>query len=83
MDIRIERERFIERLIRVFLQAGYAPACILTITPLELAKLPGITVPGIRAVLYLQQIILDDPNGLTAAMQLLGKYGCEVTVDLG
>ena len=53
MKMQIRRERFMERLVRVFRQAGYAPACILTISPLELAEIENITVPGIRAVLLL------------------------------
>lgn len=81
MKIKIKRESFVERLVRVFRQAGYAPACLLTIKPMELAKIKGITVPGIRAVLYLQHMIFDDPGGMDAAMQMLEQYGCEVTVD--
>lgn len=81
MNIKINRERFVERLVRVFRQSGYAPACLLTISPLELSRIKGITVPGIRAVLYLQHMIFDDPGGMDAAMQMLEHFGCEVTVD--
>ena len=82
MKMQIRRERFMERLVRVFRQAGYAPACILTISPLELAEIENITVPGIRAVLLLQHRVLDDPGGMDAAMQMLERYGCEVSVDV-
>lgn len=42
MKMQIRRERFMERLVRVFRQAGYAPACILTISPLELAEIENM-----------------------------------------
>ena len=45
------RERFEQRLFRIFAQAGYSPAQLLTITPEEMVEIPGITVPNIRAVL--------------------------------
>lgn len=45
------RERFEQRLFRIFAQAGYSPAQLLTITPEEMVEIPGITVPNIRAAL--------------------------------
>lgn len=45
------RERFEQRLFRIFAQAGYSPVQLLTITPEEMVEVPGITVPNIRAVL--------------------------------
>ena len=45
------RERFEQRLFRIFAQAGYSPVQLLTITPEEMVEIPGITVPNIRAVL--------------------------------
>lgn len=46
------RERFEQRLFRIFSQAGYSPVQILTVTPEEMVEIPDITVPNIRAVLY-------------------------------
>ena len=42
------RERFEQRLFRIFAQAGYSPVQLLTITPEEMVEIPGITVPNIR-----------------------------------
>lgn len=39
------RERFEQRLFRIFAQAGYSPVQLLTITPEEMVEIPGITVP--------------------------------------
>lgn len=50
----MKRERFEQRLFRIFAQAGYSPARILTVTPEEMVEIPGITVPNIRAVLCVQ-----------------------------
>ena len=50
------RERFEQRLFRIFAQAGYSPVQFLTITPEEMVEIPGITVPNIRAVLCLSLI---------------------------
>lgn len=49
------RERFEQRLFRIFAQAGYSPVQLLTITPEEMVEIPGITVPNIRAVLCVEQ----------------------------
>ena len=43
------RERFEQRLFRIFAQAGYSPVQLLTVTPEEMVEIPGITVPNIRA----------------------------------
>ncbi len=48
------RERFEQRLFRIFGQTGYSPVQLLTITPEEMVEIPGITVPNIRAVLCVQ-----------------------------
>lgn len=56
------RERFEQRLFRVFARAGYSPARILTVTPEEMVEIPGITVPGIRAVLCVQNKLLAEHN---------------------
>ena len=52
------RERFEQRLFRIFAQAGYSPVQLLTITPEEMVEIPGITVPNIRAVLCVQNKVL-------------------------
>ena len=49
------RERFEQRLFRIFAQAGYSPVQLLTVTPEEMVEIPGITVPNIRAVLWGQK----------------------------
>ena len=54
------RERFEKRLFRIFAQAGYTPARILTVTPEEMVEIPGITVPNIRAVLCIQNKVLTE-----------------------
>lgn len=54
------RERFEKRLFRIFAQAGYTPARILTVTPEEMVEIPGITVPNIRAVLCIQNKVLAE-----------------------
>ena len=38
----MKRERFEQRIFRVFAQAGYSPVRILTITPEEMVEIPGI-----------------------------------------
>ncbi len=71
MEEKAKRERFMERLVRVFREAELPPALMLFVPPLMLAELPRITVPEIRAVLYLQQMVVDDPAGLLAVKKLL------------
>lgn len=56
------RERFEQRLFRIFAQAGYSPVQLLTITPEEMVEIPGITIPNIRAVLCVQNKVLADRN---------------------
>ena len=56
------KERFEQRLFRVFAQAGYSPVQLLTVTPEEMVEIPGITVPNIRAVLCVQNKVLADRN---------------------
>ena len=56
------RERFEQRLFRIFAQAGYSPAQLLTITPEEMVEIPGITVPNIQAVLFVQNKVLAERN---------------------
>jgi len=56
------KERFEQRLFRIFAQAGYSPVQLLTVTPEEIVEIPGITVPNIRAVLCVQNKVLADRN---------------------
>ena len=58
----MKRERFEQRLFRIFAEAGYSPIQILTVTPEEMVEIPGITVPNIRAVLCVQNKILAKKN---------------------
>ena len=59
----MKRERFEQRLFRIFEEAGYSPSKIMTITPEEMVEIPGITVPGIRTVLTVQNKVLDETYG--------------------
>ena len=68
----IPRERFEQRLFRIFAQAGHSPARILTVTPEEMVEIPGITVPGIRAVLCIQNKVLADRNKVRSG-RLMGE----------
>ena len=56
------KERFEQRLFRIFAEAGYSPIRIVSITPEEMVEIPGITVPDIRAVLCVQNKILTEMN---------------------
>ena len=47
-------KKFTDRLFRIFQCAGYSVTDMLTISTEEMVEIPGITVPNIRAVLYLQ-----------------------------
>ena len=59
----MNRERFEERLLRIFAEAGYQPSQLLDITPEEMVEIPGITVPNIRTVLAVQNKALDEAYG--------------------
>ena len=62
----MKKERFEQRLFRIFAQAGYSPVQLLTVTPEEMVEIPGITVPNIRAVLCVQNRVLAEQNTLWA-----------------
>lgn len=64
------RERYENRLFRIFEEAGYSPIHILTITPEEMVEIPGITVPNIRAVLNVQNKVLSDKHNVRAGKRL-------------
>ena len=68
----MKRERFEQRIFRVFAQAGYSPVRIFTITPEEMVEIPGITVPNIRAVLYVQNKVLAEKNTIRAGKLVEG-----------
>lgn len=58
----VKRERFEQRLFRIFATAGYSPVQLLTITPEEMVEVPGVTVPNIRAVLCVQNKVISEEN---------------------
>ena len=58
----MKKERFEQRLFRIFAEAGYSPVRILTVTPEEMVEIPGITVPNIRAILCEQNKMLSERN---------------------
>lgn len=60
----MSKERFEQRLFRIFAQAGYSPIRILTVTPEEMVEIPGVTVPEIRAVLCIQNKVLAEQNNI-------------------
>ena len=53
-----KRERPEQRIIRIITEAGYSPADILTLSAADLVEIPGITIPNIRSVLYVQKKML-------------------------
>jgi len=58
------KERYEQRLFRIFAQAGYSPVYLLTITPEEMVEIPGMTVPNIRTVLCIQRKLLSAPDAV-------------------
>ncbi len=64
------KERYEKRLFRIFEEAGYSPIRILTITPEEMVEIPGITVPNIRAVLYVQNKVLADKHNIRTGQRI-------------
>lgn len=76
------RERYEKRLFRLLEEAGYSPVRILTITPEEMVEIPGITVPNIRAVLYVQNRLLADKHNIRTGQrirELLAETESEVS----
>lgn len=73
----MKKERFEQRLFRLFAQAGYSPIRILTVTPEQMVEILGITVPNIRAVLCVQNKILTEQNHLRAGKLLEEILGQE------
>ena len=70
----MERERFEQRLLRIFTEAGYSPWDLLTVTPEELAAIRGITAPEIRAVLYVQGKLASAPDNIFQQRSLEALY---------
>ena len=68
------KERFEQRLFRIFAQAGYSPVQLLTVTPEEMVEIPGITVPNIRAVLCVQNKVLADRNKIRSGKLVEDEY---------
>ncbi|MBR0162428.1 MAG: hypothetical protein IJQ02_14260 [Oscillospiraceae bacterium] len=64
----MKRERYEKRLFRIFAQAGYAPAQILTVSTEELVEIPGITIPNIRTVLCLQKKLVGEHSTIRSAL---------------
>ena len=54
-----KREPYVDRLFLILDEAGFSPTEVLTITPEELIEVPGITVPNVRTILHLQQVVLN------------------------
>ena len=67
------KEHFEQRLFRVFSQAGYTPARILTVTPEEMVLIPGITIPEVRTVLCVQNKVLAEQNNVRKG-QLIAAF---------
>lgn len=63
----MKKEHFERRLLRVFAEAGYSPLRLLTVTPEEMVEIPGITVPGIRAVLCVQSKV-KEAQGISSSI---------------
>ncbi|WP_312104042.1 hypothetical protein [Pygmaiobacter massiliensis] len=66
----MNKEKFEQRLFRIFAQAGYSPIRILTVTPEEMVEIPNITVANIRAVLCMQNKVLTEQNHIRAGQLL-------------
>ena len=58
----MKRERFEQRIFRIFAEAGYSQVQLLTVKPEEMVEILGITVPNIRAVLCVQNKVLSEKN---------------------
>ena len=51
----MSREKFVQRMYRVFTDAGYSALQMLTVSAEEMVEIPNITIPEIRAVMYIQK----------------------------
>lgn len=68
--MKMKRERYEKRLFRILTQAGYTPTQILTIPVEKLVEIPGVTVPNIRTVLYLQRKLAGESGAIRRALML-------------
>ena len=66
----MKRERYEKRLFRILTKAGFTPSQILTISVEDLVEIPGVTVPNIRTVLYLQRKIAGESGAIRRALML-------------
>ena len=66
----MKRERYEKRLFRILTQAGFTPSQILTISVEQLVEIPGVTVPNIRAILYLQRKLAGESGAIRRALML-------------
>jgi len=66
----MKRERYEKRLFRILTQAGYTPTQILTISVEQLVEIPGVTVPNIRTILYLQRKLAGESGTIRRALML-------------
>ena len=68
--MKMKRERYEKRLFRILTQAGFTPSQILTISVEQLVEIPGVTVPNIRTVLYLQWKLAGESSAIRRALML-------------
>ena len=54
-ETKMNKEKFVQRLYRVFSDAGYTALEYLTISVEEMIEIPDIKIPEIKAALYLQK----------------------------
>ena len=66
----MKRERYEKRLFRILTQAGFTPSQILTISVEQLVEIPGVTVPNIRTILYLQRKLAGESGTIRRALKL-------------
>ena len=67
------REKYEKRLFRIFAQAGYTPTQLLTISPEKMVEVPGVTVPNIRTILFLQRRLAGESSAIRRAL-LIEEY---------
>ena len=68
--MKMKHERYEKRLFRILTQAGFKPSQILTISVEQLVEIPGVTVPNIRTVLYLQRKLAGESSAIRRALML-------------
>ena len=68
--MKMKHERYEKRLFRILTQAGFKPSQILTISVEQLVEIPGVTVPNIRTILYLQRKLAGESGTIRRALML-------------